>query len=229
MRVAITGANGRFGNGLVRVFGERHTALPLTHTECDITDGTMVRAVFAKLRVDAVVHAAAIPDLDVCEAEPELANRVNVEGTRNVVEAACEVGAVVAHISTDAIFDGEKQTPYTESDTPNPQTVYGRTKFRAEEIVRSMTGHFIFRVPVLFGPGKENFVTKGLGKLAKGEEYEVASDQMGGALYTLDGARKIMGVLESKRFGMFHLTNAGACSRLELARQAAELDAWALR
>jgi dTDP-4-dehydrorhamnose reductase len=223
MRVAITGANGRLGTGLVRVFGERHTALPLTHAECEITDGAKIRAVFAKARVDAVVHAAAIPDLDICEAEPELAIRVNVQGTRNVVEAARETGAIVAYISTDAIFDGEKRTPYTESDSPNPLTVYGRTKLQGEEIVRSMAGHFIFRVPVLFGPGKENFVSKGLGRLANGEEYEVASDQMGGALYTLDGARKMMEVMEAKRFGTYHLANAGSCDRLELARRAAAL------
>jgi dTDP-4-dehydrorhamnose reductase len=223
MRVAITGANGRLGNALVRVFDERHITLPLTHTECDITDRVKVRAVLAKWRADEVVHAAAIPDLDVCEAEPKLAFQVNVEGTRNVVEAARELGAMVAHISTDAIFDGEKRIPYTETDTPNPQTVYGRTKLQAEEIVRTMQEHFVFRVPVLFGPGKENFVNKGLEKLAKGEEYEVASDQMGGALYTLDGARKMMEVMEARRFGTYHLANAGACDRLELARRASVL------
>jgi dTDP-4-dehydrorhamnose reductase len=207
----------------VRVFGERHAALPLTHAECDITDAVKVCAVLAKWRADAVVHAAAIPDLDTCEAEPELANRVNVEGTRNVVEAAREVGAMVAHISTDAIFDGEKGNPYVETDPPNPLTVYGRTKLQAEEIVRRLPAHFIFRVPVLFGPGKENFVSKGLEKLANGGEYEVASDQLGGALCTLDGARKMMEVMDARRFGTYHLANAGSCDRLELARRAAAL------
>ncbi|HEV3218774.1 MAG TPA: NAD(P)-dependent oxidoreductase [Candidatus Acidoferrales bacterium] len=223
MRIAITGANGLLGKGLVRVFAERHTVIPLAHAECDITDGAKVREVFGKMRVEAVVHAAAIPDLDICEADPALAFRVNVEGTRNIVEAARETGASVAYISTDAVFDGEKRTPYTESDAANPPTVYGQTKLQAEESVRRLTRHFIFRVPVLFGPGKENFVSKGLRKLANGEEYVVASDQLGGALYTLDGARKMMEVMEAGRFGTFHLTNTGICDRLELAIRAATI------
>lgn len=209
----------------MRVFSERHSVLPLSHADCDITDGAKVRAVFGNAQVQAVVHAAAIPSLDICEADPALAFRVNVEGTRNVVEAAREQGATVAYISSDAVFDGEKRTPYMESDPANPPTVYGRTKLRAEEAVQSLAEHFIFRVPVLFGPGKENFISKGLRKLANGERYEVASDQLGGALYTLDGARKMMEVMESSRFGTYHLANTGTCDRLELARRAAELAA----
>ncbi|HUK31369.1 MAG TPA: NAD(P)-dependent oxidoreductase [Candidatus Acidoferrum sp.] len=223
MKIAITGANGLLGNGLVLVFAERHAVLPLTHAECDVTDGARVRAVFAKAQVEAVVHAAAIPDLDICEADPAHAYRVNVQGTRNVVEAVRETSASVAYISSDSVFDGEKRTPYTESDAPNPPTVYGWTKLQAEEAVRTLPGNFIFRIPVLFGPGKENFISKGLRKLANGEEYVVASDQLGGALHTLDGARKMMEVMEAGRAGTYHLANTGACDRLELARRAAKL------
>jgi dTDP-4-dehydrorhamnose reductase len=223
MRIAITGANGLLGNGLVRIFGERHAVVPLTHAECDVTDGAKVREVFAKAQVQAVVHAAAIPDLDICEAEPARAYRVNVQGTRNVVEAAREAGASVAYISSDSLFDGEKRTPYTESDDTNPPTVYGRTKLQAEEAVGTLPGNYVFRIPVLFGPGNENFVSKGLQKLANGETYVVASDQMGGALFTLDGARKMMEVMEAGRAGTYHLANTGACDRLELARRAAAL------
>ncbi len=197
--------------------------MPLTHAGCDITDGAKVRAVFVEAKVEAVVHAAAIPDLDICEADPARAYQVNVQGTRNVVEAAREAGASVAYISSDAVFDGEKRTPYTESDATNPPTVYGRTKLQAEEAVLSLPQHFIFRVPVLFGPGKENFISKGLRKLANGEEYEVASDQLGGALYTLDGARKMIEVMEAARAGTYHLANNGACDRLELAQRGAAL------
>lgn len=207
----------------MRVFSERHDVVRLTHADCDITDSANVRAALLKARAEAVVHAGAIPDLDICEADPALAFRVNVEGTRNVMEAARELGANVAYISTDAVFDGEKRTPYTESDPAHPPTVYGRTKQQAEEVVRGMPGHFIFRLPVLFGPGKQNFVSKGLRKLANGEVYEVASDQLGGALYTLDGAQKIMEVMEANRYGTYHLANTSECGRLELVRRAAAL------
>jgi dTDP-4-dehydrorhamnose reductase len=126
-------------------------------------------------------------------------------------------------ISTDAVFDGKKQTPYTESDPTNPPTVYGRTKLRAEQIVRALPEYWIFRVSVLFGPGKANFIEKGLRKIAVGGTYEVAADQMGSATYTLDAARKILEVVEARRYGLYHLSNAGPCTRLELARHAVEL------
>jgi len=223
MKVAITGATGLFGHGLVAAFSTRHTVFPLKRADADITDGEAVRAAFAKLRPDVVVHPAGIPDLDICDADPAKAFLVNFHGTRHVVEAAREVGTAVAHISSDAVFDGSKQTPYAESDPSRPPTVYGRTKLLAERIVQTLPNHWIFRVSVLFGPGKTNFVEKGLRKIAAGEEYVVAADQMGSATYTVDAGYKIMEVVEADRFGLYHLSNLGPCSRYELARHAAEL------
>jgi len=223
MRVVITGANGLLGRGMARVFSGRHDVIRLTRAECDITNASAVRDVLARVRPDAVIHTAAIRDLDVCEADPDLANRVNVEGTQNVAAAAKEARAAIAYISTDAVFDGLKQSPYTEADAPNPETVYGKTKVLGEGIARGAKESWVFRIPVLYGPGKENFISKGLSRLARGEEYAVAADQVGGALYTLDGAAKIMEVMEAWRYGTFHLTNTGICSRLELAQRAAEL------
>ena len=223
MKVAITGAAGLFGCGLVRVFSSRHTVFPLTHTDADVTKPDQVRQVFRKLGPEIVVHPAGMPDLDACEGDPAGAFLVNVHGTRNVVEAAREAGAEVVYISTDAVFDGKKQSPYTESDPAIPPTVYGRTKLRAERMVRASPSSWVFRVSVLFGPGKTNFVEKGLRKIAAGEQYEVAADQFGSATYTLDAALKIMEVVEARRYGLYHLSNFGGCTRLELARRAAEL------
>jgi len=223
MKVAITGAAGLFGSGLVQVFSERHEVIPLTRAEADITISEEVRAALAKAAPEVVVHPAGIPDLDICEADPAKGFLVNVHAVRHVVEAARELGAAVAYISTDAVFDGKKQTPYLETDTPRPPTVYGRTKLRGEEITRTLPAHYIFRVSVLFGPGKANFVEKGLRRIAAGENYDVAADQVGSATYTVDAARKIMEVVEAHRYGLYHLSNAGVCSRYELARRAAEL------
>jgi dTDP-4-dehydrorhamnose reductase len=133
------------------------------------------------------------------------------------------VGAGLVHISTDAVFDGSKGMPYVETDPTAPITTYGRTKLQAEEAVKTLERYWIFRVSVLFGPGKINFVEKGLRKLAAGEEYKVASDQLGCATHTVDAGLKIMEVVEAGRYGLYHLANQGACSRFELARTAAEL------
>jgi dTDP-4-dehydrorhamnose reductase len=223
MKVLITGAAGLFGHGLTQVFVTNHIVFPVTHAMVDTTNAAAVRELFVKLEPEIVIHTAAIPDLDICEADPALAISINVEGTRNVVEAAREVGAAVAFVSSDSVFDGKKTTPYVETDATNPGTVYGRTKVQGEEIVGSLPGHWIFRVPVLFGPGKVKFVEKGLIKLIKGEEYFVASDQVASAAYTLDAAHAMMELIEARRHGVFHVANAGQCSRYELARRAAEL------
>ncbi len=219
----VTGSLGLFGHALVEVFGAKHTVFPLTRTIADITDAAKVHATFAEAKPEIVIHPAAIPDLDACEANPALAFAVNVEGTRHIVEAARKINAQVAYISSDSVFDGLKTSPYKESDSAAPRTVYGRTKLQAEEIVRSSDRNWIFRISVLFGPFKTNFVEKGLRALAAGQEYVVASDQVGSATYTLDAARKIMEVIEARRYGLFHLSNTGACSRLDLARLAASL------
>jgi dTDP-4-dehydrorhamnose reductase len=148
---------------------------------------------------------------------------VNVEGTRNVAEAARRLGAALVHISTDAVFDGRKTTPYVETDPTGPITVYGQTKLQAELAAKTLERCWIFRVPVLFGPGKTNFVEKGLRKLAAGEEYKVASDQLGCAFHTVDAGLKIMEVAASGPYGLYHLANQGACTRYELAQAAAKL------
>jgi dTDP-4-dehydrorhamnose reductase len=223
MRVAITGAAGLFGHGLVAAFSTRHEVFPLTRVEADITNAEAIRTVLERIRPDVVVHAAGIPDIDLCEADPANALRVNYQGTCNVANAARRVGAGLAHISTDAVFDGKNVTPYVETDPTAPITVYGRTKLQAEQAAKTLERYWIFRVPVLFGPGKINFVEKGLRKVAAGEEYKVASDQLGCATYTVDAGLKIMEVAETGRNGLYHLANQGACTRFELACQAVEL------
>jgi dTDP-4-dehydrorhamnose reductase len=223
MRVLITGAAGLFGNGLTQVFVTEHIVFPITHAVADTTNAAAIRDLFVKLEPEIVIHAAAIADPDTCEDDPALATSVNVEGTRNVVEAAREIGAAVAFISTDSVFDGKKTTPYIETDAMVPSTVYGRTKVQGEEIVRTLPAHWIFRVPVLFGFGKVKFVEKGLIKLSRGEEFSAAVDQVASTAYTLDAARKIMELVDARVYGTFHIANAGSCNRYELAKRAAEL------
>jgi dTDP-4-dehydrorhamnose reductase len=172
-------------------------------------------------RPDALIHAAGAPDPDKCEANPEYAFQTNVVATRNVVDVAKELAIPVVHISTDAVFDGSANSPRTESDPVNPISVYGKTKLLAEQAVTQLERYLIFRVSVLFGPGKENFISKGLQALRSGDTYTVAADQIGTATYTLDAASKILEVMETNHFGLFHLCNAGMCGRLELMQQAA--------
>lgn len=224
MRVAVTGANGLFGRGLVRqLTAAGRDVVPLTRADADITDAAAVRAAVERIRPELIINAAASPDIDACEADPDFARCVNVEGTRNVADAARGACAGLVQISTDAVFDGAKRSPYTETDPTNPPTVYGRTKLEAEHVAATVARHWIVRVSVLFGPGKTNFVEKSLRTIAARQDYLTASDQLGSATYTLDAARTIMALVACGHCGVFHVSNAGQCTREELAREAAKL------
>jgi len=203
------------------VIGATHQALPITRPEADLTRLFDVRRVLLAARPDALIHTAGAPDPDKCEAAPESAFETNVVATRNVVDIAKELAIPVAHISTDAVFDGSADSPRTESDPVNPISVYGKTKLLAEQAVMQLNRYCVFRVSVLFGPGKANFISKGLGALRSGDTYTVANDQTGTATYTLDAASKIMEIMESDHHGLFHLCNTGVCNRFELMLQAA--------
>jgi dTDP-4-dehydrorhamnose reductase len=223
MRLLVTGAAGLLGKALAQVFSESHEVVALTRKDGDITDKTRMTSVIKAAAPEVIVHAAAIPDVDECERNPELAWRVNAEATKELVAIAAELGSAFALISTDSVFDGKSERPYVESDATNPLSVYGRTKVAAEEHTRRGEKHWIFRVSVLFGSGKENFVNKAWRKAMGNEPYVVASDQRGTATYTLDAAKTMVGVIAAGAYGTFHVCNQGECTRYELARRAVEL------
>ncbi len=223
MKVAVTGSSGLLGTALVDAFSQRHQVLRITRAVADVSRADEVRKAVVDFRPDVVIHSAALRDPDQCELERDLATAVNVEGTRNVASAADEVGAAVAYISTDAVFDGTKTSPYTEADKPAPVSFYGRTKLLGEAITRQHKNHWVFRMPVLFGPGPNSSLAAGLKAMREGREYAVASDQVGCAAHTNDAAAKILEVIEARAFGLFHLANQGAVSRLVLARRAGTL------
>jgi dTDP-4-dehydrorhamnose reductase len=223
MKVAVTGSSGLLGTAIGDAFSERHEVLRITHKLADVANPDPVREVVGSFKPEVVVHSAALRDPDQCELQQDLATAVNVEGTRNVVRAAADVGAAVAYISTDAVFDGTKASPYTEADTPAPVSFYGRTKLLAEEITRQQKQHWVFRMSVLFGPGPNSSLAAGLKAIRKGREYVAATDQVGCAAHTIEVAEKIVEVIEARVFGLFHLANQGAVSRMQLAQRAAVL------
>jgi dTDP-4-dehydrorhamnose reductase len=150
MKIAITGTTGLFGHGLEHVFSQQDQVVPLPHARLELIDRAAVFAALKDAAPDLLVHPAGIPDIDQCELHPQRCWQTNVEATRNLCDAAAQFKFGVAFISTDAVFDGKKTTPYMESDPTNPPTEYGRTKVAAEELVKRLRRHWIFRVSVLF-------------------------------------------------------------------------------
>jgi dTDP-4-dehydrorhamnose reductase len=219
VRVLITGGNGLLGKEIARVF-ERSAGVRTTdREEWDVTDPEACRREVDAFRPDVVVHCAAYTAVDLAEKEPEMARLLNVEGTRNVARACRERGALMVTFGTDYVFDGASSRPYREEDPANPLSVYGKTKWAAEEALREEGGeHLLVRTQWLFGPAGKNFIRTILGKVRQGETLRVAFDQLGCPTLSKDLAVGVRNLLEVGARGTCHFSNEGETSWFGLAR-----------
>ncbi len=219
MRIAITGSKGQLGTALqARLCDD--TLLPLDLPEFDATDVQQVRTVLAEFRPDLVIHPAAMTNVDQCEAEPDLAYRVNALGTQNVALACQAGGAPLVYISTNYVFDGSKGAPYLEYDAPSPQSVYARSKLAGEWYTATLLQRFyIVRPAWMFAPGGRNFVETVLRLARERGGMTMVTDEIGQPTYAPDLADAIARLISSELYGIYHFTNAGACSRYEWARE----------
>lgn len=185
MKVVVTGAAGTLGRDMVSEFQRRgHDVIAPDRARLDITDLRAVREAIGSLKADLVVNCAAYTDVDRAESEPELAMAVNGLGPRNLALGCEAQGAALMHISTDYVFDGEKEGPYEIWDLPNPVNVYGRTKLWGENYVRFlMHRYYLVRTSWLFGAGGRSFVRSILGKARLREPITVVTDQTGCPTY----------------------------------------------
>ncbi len=194
----------------------------------DVTLPGRVREMVRELQPDLVIHAAAIPDVDHCEQDPDAAYRVNAQGAQNVALACAHNEAAVVFISTDYVFNGAKAAPYTEFDETRAVNVYGCAKIAAEEAVAAFCRkHYIIRSAWLFAPWGRNLVTDTLARLRRGETVRAVSDQYSSPTSALDLAEGIARLVSEPNYGVYHLANRGVLSRYEMARaicRAARLD-----
>jgi dTDP-4-dehydrorhamnose reductase len=218
VRVLITGAGGQLGSDLVTAFGADEVAA-LTHAELDVTDESAVVAALRDCAPDVVVHAAAYTQVDACEADADRAWGVNAVGTWWVARACALAEAALVYISTDYVFDGTAGRPYTEFDAPNPQSVYGRSKEAGEQLVRqTLRRHYVVRTSWVHGLHGGNFARTLLRLARERGAVTVVDDQVGSPTFTFDLAPAIRRLAVSGRFGTYHLTNQGHCTRFEFAR-----------
>jgi dTDP-4-dehydrorhamnose reductase len=132
MRIAVTGAAGALGRAVVATFGDQHDLVPFAHEDLAVEDLSAVMDRLVPAKPEVIVHAAAMTSVDGCEEDPRGAFLANALGTRNVAQAAARAGAILAYVSTDYVFDGEKGEPYHEFDVPSPISVYGKSKLAGE-------------------------------------------------------------------------------------------------
>lgn len=215
MRVVVTGGAGQVGREVAAALhGEDVVAA--AHADLDVTDAAAVRGFVERHRPDAIVHCAAWTAVDACEGNPERAHRVNTLGVRHVMRAARGVGAYVVCVSTDYVFDGTKSEPYDERDVPNPQSVYGRSKWAGEQEVDSDCA--VVRTSWVCGRHGPNMVKTILRLANEHETLSFVSDQRGHPTIASDLASVLARFAQERRPGLWHVTNQGAVSWYEFAR-----------
>lgn len=219
-RVWITGAGGLLGGYLAKAapqFAPGWQVVALKREELDLTDSAAVRARFHADRPDAVIHCAAIAHSPVCQREPELARRVNVEATRCLAELAADVP--LFFYSSDLVFDGQRGN-YVEADAPNPVGVYSETKVAAEQIVLANSRHTVLRLSLNFGKsptGNRAFNEMLRNDLAAGRNFSLFTDEFRCPTAALVTARATWELLNHRATGLFHLCGADRLSRWEIA------------
>ena len=221
MRVLITGAGGQVGHELVAELAG-HDVVAADRATLDITDRATVLAAITSLRPDAIVNAGAYTAVDACETEVERAYLTNALAVRHLAEGARRTGAHLVHFSTDYVFDGTKPAAYDEWDTPNPQSVYGRSKHAGELELLGTPDTTIVRVAWVFGEHGRNIVKTILRVAADQPTLRFVTDQRGRPTAAADVAAFVRTIVAERRPGLFHATNQGEVSWYEFARAVME-------
>jgi dTDP-4-dehydrorhamnose reductase len=225
MKIVIIGADGQLGTDLCTVI-DITKQIPLTIKDLDITNISQCHNVLTKHLPDIVINTAAYNKVDLCEENDLEAYKVNANGVKNLALVCREIDSTLVHFSTNYVFDGEKQFPYAEMDTPNPRTAYGISKLAGEYFVKYICKkYYLIRTAGLFGKagclgkGGVNFVEAILSKAKNGEELKVIGDEILSPTYTLDLARKVYELIGTNKFGTYHITNKGECSWYDFAKK----------
>lgn len=229
MKAFVTGSLGQLGQdlrpllGLDTIWTDRTTYADLGVDAADIIDEAIVRAAIEAAQPTVIYHCAAYTNVDGAETDEATARAVNVAGTRHVAEAAQAVGATLVVISTDFVFDGTSERPYTETDAPHPLSVYGQTKREAEEAALTACDRtFVVRTAWLYGPKKlvapvKNFPQTMKRLAAERSTITVVNDQTGSPTFSADLAAAIITLAKTDEYGVWHITNSGTATWYDFA------------
>jgi dTDP-4-dehydrorhamnose reductase len=228
----VTGALGQLGREISKLAdSSEHTYIYTDVRACegvsslDITDAEAVNA--AVQGVDVIVNCAAYTDVNKAESDAEAAHKVNALAPAVLAEAAKAAGAMLIHVSTDYVFDGQANVPYTEDSARKPLGVYGRTKMEGEDaIIKSGCRHLIFRTSWLYSNTGKNFFLTMSELTASKPELKVVVDQVGTPTYAYDLAYLITYIIEENlldRNGVYNYSGEGVCSWYDFATEISSL------
>ena len=226
MKVVVTGKGGQLASEFEALKGFDPNWTFLSEQELDITNKSSVSSFFKLNNFDLVINCAAYTAVDKAEDEEELAFKVNGEGTKNLLDACGQIGAKLIHYSTDYVFDGSSKEPYTELDTPNPNSVYGASKLKGEEYIlaNQKVKSIILRTSWVYSSYGNNFVKTMIRLGVEKDELGVVSDQIGSPTHAKDLAKDTLSILNNENYkwiqgDVFHYSNNGSCSWYEFAEK----------
>ncbi len=228
-KILVTGCNGQLGRAINQEYGNEaefiNTDVQAGEgvTALDITKVDDVLALVRETKPDVIINCAAHTAVDLCEQQWDSAYRINAIGPRNLSIAATDTNAKLIHVSTDYVFDGNGSKPYTEFDTPNPNSAYGKTKLEGENFVKAFANkYFILRTAWLYGDGK-NFVKTMLRLSENHDKVTVVNDQVGCPTSAVELAKMIHFLEPTENYGLFHAVCEGSCSWADLAEETFKL------
>ncbi len=219
MKILLTGSKGMLAKEFVSECRNRkdYTIIAPDEEECDIADISSIKNAVKNINPKVLINCAAYTDVDACESNKEKAFSINGEGVKNLVQVCSENGILLVHFSTDFVFDGKKESPYTEEDKPNPLSIYGASKLLGEKnLLNSDIRFFLIRTSWMYGKGN-NFVKAVTNKASDQSEISVVDDQVGNPTWTRDIVDITLRLLETEQYGIYNYSNEGDCSWYEFA------------
>ncbi len=234
MVVLVTGSAGQLGQSL-QFIAPNYPEIQFvfcSSSTLDISNLNNVKQIFKQFEPHFCINAAAYTAVDKAETEAEKAHIINVIGAKNLAEVCKEYNTILLHVSTDFVFDGNKQTPYTEQDIPNPTGVYGKTKLEGEiEIQKTWEKHFIIRTSWVYSQFGNNFMKTMLRLASERDTISVVNDQIGTPTNAVDLAEIVIKLvtehskLNTEHFyGIYNFSNEGQCSWYEFAKKIFEIN-----
>lgn len=220
----LIGNKGMLGQEVEKLFKRKRLSYLASDKEVDITNYPILQEFTKNIKLAWIINCSGYTDVDKAEKEIEKVFQINRDGVKNISKIATEKQAKLVHISTDYVFNGEKNThlSYTEDEKTEPINIYGESKLAGErEIKENLKKYFILRTAWLYGRGGKNFVSTMLKLFKEKEEIKVVSDQWGSPTYTVDLAEVILKIInnDSDKFGIYHFTNEGVTNWYEFTRE----------
>jgi dTDP-4-dehydrorhamnose reductase len=235
MKIVLIGKNGQLGREFQRILPFIGELIALGREELDVSDPYAVQKILTSLQPDLIINASAYTEVDLAEIQVELAEKINAQSPGVMAETADRINAVFIHYSTDYVFDGKKNTPYTETDLTRPLNAYGKSKLMGEENIKQVgNAYLILRTSWVYSLHGNSFVDKVLGWSRKHTTLKIVNDQIGSPTWARRLAETTSQMIAAnqadlwdrirERCGIYHLAGSGSVSRYEWAKQILAYD-----